>query len=186
MPRAMSVALIDEIIAGAGEAARRLARPASTASSSSRVTGSISDFLNPRKNLRTDAYGGSSENRLRFLRDLLAEVRNGLVTAPWSGLRISADEMEPSGIDEDEALADLSGADAKRAIDYVHVTSGSSRPRRLALYIAPPMAFAHAYLAPYAGTLRAAVGKPVFVAGRINQPQDAEAVIAAARPTCAA
>jgi thioredoxin reductase len=47
------------------------------------------------------------------------------------------------------------------------------------IHVVPPMEIAHAYVAPQAGSLRAAVGLPVFVAGRINQPQIAEAVLAA-------
>ena len=47
------------------------------------------------------------------------------------------------------------------------------------VHVVPPMEIAHAYVAPKAGTLRAAVGLPVLVAGRINQPQIAEAVLAA-------
>jgi len=46
------------------------------------------------------------------------------------------------------------------------------------IHVVPPMDIAHAYVAPQAGTLRAAVGLPVFVAGRINQPQIAEQVLA--------
>jgi thioredoxin reductase len=47
------------------------------------------------------------------------------------------------------------------------------------IHVVPPMGVAHAYVAPKAGTLRAAIGIPTFVAGRINQPQIAEAVLAA-------
>ncbi len=42
----------------------------------------------------------------------------------------------------------------------------------------PPRHVPVGYLAPFAGTLKQAIGKPVFVAGRINQPQEAERIIA--------
>jgi NADPH-dependent 2,4-dienoyl-CoA reductase/sulfur reductase-like enzyme len=47
------------------------------------------------------------------------------------------------------------------------------------VHVVPPMEIAHAYVAPKAGTIRAAVGLPVLVAGRINQPQIAEHVLSA-------
>ena len=65
------------------------------------------------------------------------------------------------------------------AIDYVNTTIGSMAGLGGSIHVVPPMEIAHAYVAPQAGSLRAAVGLPVFVAGRINQPQIAEAVLAA-------
>ena len=180
MPRAMSVALIEEIIAEAGKAARRFSEAGFDGIELLASHGLlISDFLNPRNNQRTDAYGGSFENRLRFLSDLLVAVRDGLGDGPVLGMRISADEVEPGGLDKDEVIAICQALKAKRAIDYVNTTYGSMQGLGGSVHVVPPMEIEHAYVAPKAGTLRAAVGLPVFVAGRINQPQIAEAVLAA-------
>ncbi|HZX84057.1 MAG TPA: oxidoreductase, partial [Reyranella sp.] len=180
MPRAMSVALIEEIIAEAGKAARRFGEAGFDGIELLASHGLlISDFLNPRNNQRTDAYGGSFENRLRFLGNLLVAVRNGLGDGPVLGMRISTDEVEPGGLDKDEVIAICQALKAKRAIDYVNTTYGSMQGLGGSVHVVPPMEIAHAYVAPKAGTLRAAVGLPVFVAGRINQPQIAEAVLAA-------
>ena len=180
MPRAMPVALIEEIIAEAGKAARRFGEAGFDGIELLASHGLlISDFLNPRNNQRTDAYGGSFENRLRFLRELLAAVRNGLGDGPVLGMRISAEEVEPGGLDKDEVIAVCQALKAKRAIDYVNTTYGSMQGLGGSVHVVPPMEIAHAYVAPKAGTLRAAVGLPVFVAGRINQPQIAEHVLAA-------
>ena len=180
MPRAMSVALIEEIIEEAGKAARRFGEAGFDGIELLASHGLlISDFLNPRHNQRTDAYGGSFENRLRFLADLLAVVRDGLGDSPVLGIRISAEELEPGGLEKDEVIAVCRALKAKRAIDYVNTTLGSMQGLGGSVHVVPPMEIAHAYVAPRAGTLRAAVGLPVFVAGRINQPQIAEAVLAA-------
>jgi 2,4-dienoyl-CoA reductase-like NADH-dependent reductase (Old Yellow Enzyme family)/thioredoxin reductase len=180
MPRAMPVALIEELIAEAGKAARRFGEAGFDGIELLASHGLlISDFLNPRNNRRTDAYGGSFEKRLRFLTDLLAVVRNGLGDGPVIGMRISADEVEPGGLEKDEVIAICQALKAKRAIDYVNITLGSMQGLGGSVHVVPPMEIAHAYVAPKAGTLRAAVGLPVFVAGRINQPQIAEAVLAA-------
>ncbi len=180
MPRAMPVALIEEIVEEAGKAARRFGEAGFDGIELLASHGLlISDFLNPRHNQRTDAYGGSFENRLRFLTDLLATVRNGLGDGPALGIRISAEEVEPGGLDKDEVIAICQALKARRAIDYVNITYGSMQGLGGSVHVVPPMEIAHAYVAPKAGTLRAAVGLPVLVAGRINQPQLAEAVLAA-------
>jgi len=180
MPRAMPVALIEELVEEAGKAARRFGEAGFDGIELLASHGLlISDFLNPRNNRRTDAYGGSFENRLRFLTDLLAVVRAGLGDGPVIGMRISAEEIEPGGLEKDEVIAVCQALKAKRAIDYVNTTLGSMQGLGGSVHVVPPMEIEHAYVAPKAGTLRAAVGLPVFVAGRINQPQIAEAVLAA-------
>jgi len=180
MPRAMPVALIEELVEEAGKAARRFGEAGFDGIELLASHGLlISDFLNPRNNRRTDAYGGSFENRLRFLTDLLAVVRAGLGDGPVIGMRISAEEIEPGGLEKDEVIAICQALKAKRAIDYVNTTLGSMQGLGGSVHVVPPMEIEHAYVAPRAGTLRAAVGLPVFVAGRINQPQIAEAVLAA-------
>ena len=180
MPRAMPVALIEELVEEAGKAARRFGEAGFDGIELLASHGLlISDFLNPRNNRRTDAYGGSFENRLRFLTDLLAVVRKGLGDGPVIGMRISAEEIEPGGLEKDEVIAVCQALKARQAIDYVNTTLGSMQGLGGSVHVVPPMEIEHAYVAPKAGTLRAAVGLPVFVAGRINQPQIAEAVLAA-------
>jgi thioredoxin reductase len=61
----------------------------------------------------------------------------------------------------------------------VNVTTGTSASVGGAVHIAPPMAFSAGYVAPDAGVFKRALSLPVFVAGRINQPQIAEAILAA-------
>lgn len=180
MPRAMSLALIEELIVEAGRAARRFAEAGFDGIELLASHGLlISDFLNPRHNQRNDAYGGSFENRLRFLSDLLAIVRKSLGDGPVLGIRISVEEVEPGGLENDEVIAVCQALKALGAIDYVNTTYGSMQGLGGSVHVVPPMEIAHAYVAPMAGTLRAAVGLPVLVAGRINQPQIAEAVLAA-------
>ena len=180
MPRALPLAMIEELIAEAGNAARRFGEAGFDGIELLASHGLlISDFLNPRNNQRTDAYGGSFEKRLRFLTDLLAIVRKTLGEGPVLGIRISADEVEPGGLDQGEVIAVCKALKALGAIDYVNTTYGSMQGLGGSVHVVPPMEIPHAYVAPQAGTLRAAVGLPVFVAGRINQPQIAEAVLAA-------
>ena len=56
-------------------------------------------------------------------------------------------------------------------------TTGSMAGLGGSVHVVPPMEFAPGYVAAQAGTIREAVGVPVFVAGRINQPQIAEQIL---------
>jgi NADPH-dependent 2,4-dienoyl-CoA reductase/sulfur reductase-like enzyme len=69
--------------------------------------------------------------------------------------------------------------DGDGGLDYFNIIAGSSATLAGSVHIVPPMLVENAYVAPYAAAVRAKVTRPVFVAGRINQPQIAEQVLAA-------
>ena len=138
-----------------------------------------SQFLNPGTNLRTDSYGGTPEGRLRFLREAFESVRRHCGPGFVAGLRISLDERDPAGLPAGIAFAASVTLAEEGLADYLNVTTGTSAALAGSGHIAPDMSNANGYLAPVAGKLRAAVGVPVLVAGRINQPQEAERIIAA-------
>ena len=177
MPRAMSDAMITEIIAGYAAAAARLERAGLDGVEVVASHGYLpAQFLNPRVNLRTDRWGGSDAARARFLAEVAAAIRAATGPDFVMGLRISGDERDIEGLTEAEVLAALTQFDG--TFDYYNITAGTSAGLGSAVNIAPPMAVAHGHLAPLAAAIRAAVTTPVFVAGRINQPQDAERILA--------
>ncbi len=177
MPRALDQAMIDEIVAGYGAAARRMQAAGVDGVELVASHGYLpAQFLNPRVNRRTDDYGGSLENRLRFAREALEAIRAATSEDFVVGLRISAGDRDENGLTPDEALDGCRLLEP--LIDYVSVTTGTSASLGGAVHIVPPMAYASAYLASDAARFRKALNVPVFVAGRINQPQEAEAVIA--------
>ena len=135
-------------------------------------------FLNERTNSRTDEYGGSFENRLRFLRECLAEIRDKTRGALTVGLRISGDEMNAEGLDAETVIAVCKAIEDDGVIDYVNVIAGSSASAAGWVHVFPPMAMEQGYVAPYAAAVKRALAVPVLVAGRINQPQIAERIIA--------
>ena len=180
MPRALTPRLIDEIVAGYAAAAGRMHRAGLDGVEVVASHGYLpAQFLNPRVNRRTDGYGGDEEGRLRFLREVLRGIRAATDEGFVVGLRISAGERDDEGLTGDEALAACVAL--QDDLDYVNVTTGTSATVGGAVHIAPPMAYAPGYVAPDAGAFRKALRVPVFVAGRINQPQEAEAIIAAGR-----
>lgn len=179
MPREMPTALVEELVESCGAAAGRLAEAGLDGIELLASHGLLfAQFLNPRTNLRTDRYGGSPENRLRFLVECLAAARRA-VGERCLGLRISAEELEEDGLQAGEVIAACQALAAIGAVDYLNVTTGSMAGQGGSIHVVPPMGYAPAYVAPQAGALRVATGLPVFVAGRINQPQIAEAVLRA-------
>ena len=179
MARPMPLALIAEVIEGYGDTALRM-RAAGL--DGVEVVGSHgylpAQFLNPRVNSRDDVYGGSGENRLRFLRDVATNIRGKVGDGMVIGLRMSGDDMEHDGLLPDESLAAMTALGGDGVYDYFNVIAGSSATTGGAVHIVPSMRIETGYVAPFAATVKAAVSQPIFVAGRINQPQIAEQVIA--------
>ncbi|WP_443693525.1 FAD-dependent oxidoreductase [Pseudomonas protegens] len=177
MPRALDQDMIDEIIQGYADAARRLHQAGLDGVELVASHGYLpAQFINPRVNRRTDGYNGELEQRLRFIREILDAMRASTDAEFIIGLRISADERDPEGLTEDESLAAVQMLQGQ--LDYVHIVAGTSASLGGAVHIVPPMAVEAAYLAREAGTFKSKLSIPLFVTGRINQPQEAEAIIA--------
>jgi 2,4-dienoyl-CoA reductase-like NADH-dependent reductase (Old Yellow Enzyme family) len=172
MPRELSQAMIDEIVQGYADAARRLHAAGIDGVEVVASHGYLpAQFLNPRVNRRTDGYNGDLDARLRFTREVIAAVRAATDPEFIIGLRISADERDPEGLTEDESLQGVKGL--QNSLDYVHIVAGTSASLGGAIHIVPPMAVEAAYLANEAGTFKRNLEIPLFVTGRINQPQEA-------------
>lgn len=177
MPRELDQPLIDEIVAGYAAAARRLHQAGLDGVEVVASHGYLpAQFLNPRVNRRKDGYNGDLDARLRFLREVLAAVRAATSEDFIVGLRLSADERDPEGLSESESLQAAEAVQGE--LDYLHIVAGTSASLGGAIHIVPPMAIEPAYLAREAGTFKARLAIPLFVTGRINQPQEAETILA--------
>lgn len=177
MPRVLDLSMIKEIIDGYASAARRMFQAGLDGVEFVASHGYLpAQFFNPRVNRREDAYGGTVENRLRFAREALAAMRAATSEDFVIGMRISASERDEEGLTQEEALESCRGLED--LLDYVNITAGTSATLGGAVHIAPPMAYQSGYLASDADRFRQGLKIPVFVAGRINQPQEAEAIIA--------
>jgi 2,4-dienoyl-CoA reductase-like NADH-dependent reductase (Old Yellow Enzyme family) len=179
MPRALPEDLLSEIVEGFGAGTRRLREAGLDGVEIVASHGYLpAQFLNPRVNLREDAYGGSLENRLRFLRGSIASVRREVGRDVVLGLRLSVDERAHDGLTFEDWGPALAFLEADGELDYVSVVAGSSASLAASVHIVPPMSEPSAYTAPLAAAVKGVVTVPVMVAGRINQPQEAERVIA--------
>lgn len=179
MPRAMPIGLIEEMVGCYGAAAARVRDSGFDGVEVVASHGYLpAQFLNPRTNRRTDRYGGSAANRLRFLHEVLSAVRAGAGPELAVGLRISVGERSADGLTADEALDALAALQAEGQIDYVSVVAGSSATLAGSDHIVPPMTVPIGYTAPLGARVKSVVPVPVMVAGRITAPQDAERILA--------
>jgi len=176
MPRAMAVDEIRGMVHCYGQAARRMREAGFDGVEVVASHGYLpAQFLSPRTNLRTDEYGGDLDGRSRFVREVLVAVRDAVGPNLAVGVRISVDESSPDGLTREESLDALRLIG--RMVDYASVVQGTSATLAGSDHIVPPMTFAPGYTAAAARAAKQVVPVPVMVAGRINQPQDAELIL---------
>lgn len=137
----------------------------------------IAQFLNPLSNQRSDEFGGNLDNRMRLLREIISRSRARIGSDKTLGIRITLDEKTEKGMPAEDMLEVCRRLEADGEVDYFSVISGSSSSPDGWIHVFPPMAVAPGFVADDAARLRAAVGKPVLVAGRINQPQLAAEIV---------
>lgn len=133
-------------------------------------------FLTPRINKRTDLYGGSVENRMLLLLETVRRVRDALPELLLV-VRLSASEYVEPSYTQDEIIQ-LAQTLEQEGVVALDLSGGSNESPQLSKYCIQPPSFARGYLAPLAKPIKDAVSIPVFVAGRIIEPADAEAVLA--------
>jgi 2,4-dienoyl-CoA reductase-like NADH-dependent reductase (Old Yellow Enzyme family)/thioredoxin reductase len=135
-------------------------------------------FLSRHANARTDEYGGSFENRFRFLREVLEAMRDGFGPQGAIGCRLTDESTSDVGTDREDVLTAAQAAGAEGLADYVSVTLGSSPTYRGSTWIVPPAATARNAVESFARVVKSRTPVPVIATGRILDPADAERLIA--------
>lgn len=179
-PRAMPADMIAEVVAAYGDAALRMQTAGLDGVEIVASHGYLpAQFLNPLVNQRTDNYGGSLENRTRFIREVAADIRAKTSSDFVVGMRFSGEECSFDGMESDATMEAIGMIAADEHLDYLSVVAGSSSTLAGSVHIAPPMFEPVAYTAPLGRLTRDKTGLPVIVTGRINQPQEAEKILEA-------
>jgi 2,4-dienoyl-CoA reductase-like NADH-dependent reductase (Old Yellow Enzyme family) len=129
----------------------------------------LHEFLSPLANHRTDKYGGSLDNRMRYPLEVAAAVREVWPAERPLGLRVSATDWLDGGFTIDEAVV-FAGALRALGLDYVCVSSGGIVPESAG----PPEP---GYQVPLARRIRDEAAMPVRAVGLIAHPRQADAVI---------
>src|SRR5947207_6828593 len=138
----------------------------------------LHQFLSPLYNKRTDEYGGSFENRLRFAREVIEEVRRR-TGADWVvGVRISLTDFIPGALDVEDAVRVARTLESDGGIDYVNVTAAGYHNIFRAI---EPSDVPDGYLVDLAAQVKAAVTLPVFTVGGIKDAAPAEEIVSSGR-----
>jgi NADPH2 dehydrogenase len=134
----------------------------------------LAQFLSPRTNRRTDAYGGSLENRQRFALEVAEAVRAAVGDFPV-GYRFLADEWLPDGLQLDEAKR-FAARLARAGVAYISVMGGTYESFVLPEVVAKSQQ--PGYMLDLAAAIRSVVDVPVIAAGRLGHASVAEKALA--------
>jgi 2,4-dienoyl-CoA reductase-like NADH-dependent reductase (Old Yellow Enzyme family) len=129
----------------------------------------LHQFLSPLANHRTDAYGGSLENRMRFPLEVFDAVRAAFPADKPVWVRVSATDWVQEGWQLEDTVAFAQALKA-RGCDAIHVSSGGASPAQ-SIRLGP------GYQVPFAQRVKAESGLPTIAVGLITGAEQAEAVI---------
>jgi 2,4-dienoyl-CoA reductase-like NADH-dependent reductase (Old Yellow Enzyme family) len=171
MPRAMTKADIDAVIAAFADAARRALTAGFEVIELHAAHGYLMhEFLSPLSNRRTDAYGGSLENRMRLPLEVVGAVREVWPERFPLFVRISATDWVEGGWDLDQSI-ELSRRLKSAGVDLVDCSSAAIVPD--AKVPAGP-----GFQVPFAQAIRKEAGVATGAVGFITEPYQAEQIIA--------
>ncbi len=164
-PRALTVAEIDELIAGYAVAARLAAEGGVNGLELSMSHGYLpGQFLSALSNRRHDRFDGTLEARLRFSVEVLEAVRAAAGPAVAVGARLSADELIAGGLGT-AACGEIAGRlHGAGLVDFVSLVLGHSAHPAASTWIAPPPPAPPLAIAPAAAAIRAAVPELILLA----------------------
>jgi len=180
VPHELDATQIAELVRAFGDAARRCRDGDLDGVEISMAHNHLIDqFWSPAFNTRTDDYGGSLDNRLRFGFEVLAEIRRRVGRDFVVGVRISGDEMSRGGLTTDDLATIARRLAVSGLIDFISVIGGGAHTYSLQAAAIPNMSFPQAVFAPLAAAIKsAAPGLPIFHASRIVDPVHADRLVA--------
>ena len=133
----------------------------------------LSSFLSPLANERTDAYGGSLENRLRFPLEVFDAVRAVWPAERPMTVRVSATDWAPGGVDGAESV-EIAKAFAAHGADAIDVSTGQVTATEQPEY-------GRSYQTPYADRIRHEAGIATIAVGAISSYDDVNSILLAGR-----
>lgn len=127
----------------------------------------IHEFLSPLTNKRDDNYGGSLENRVRFLKEVLEGIKEVWPEDKPIILRVSASDYKEGGIDINEMVRIVNLI--KKYVDIIHVSSGGIETVPLKVY--------PGYQVNFAEVIKRECNIPTIAVGLISKPEHAEDIL---------
>jgi len=125
----------------------------------------ISQFLSPHDNRRTDKYGGSLENRMRFLKEIYLGMREKLGKDFTIGIKINSTDFKEDGLTEEDSLKTIIEL-ANLGLDFVEISGGTYE--RPAMMGATSKSTNQVFFAEYSKKIKQKIEIPVVVTGGIR------------------
>ena len=136
----------------------------------------LNQFMSPRENTRTDKWGGSLENRMRFPLAVIEAVRKRIGNAMPIEIRLSGAEWVPGGYDVDECVAIAKALDGK--VDLLHISTGHHEDDVASMRTHPTMFLEDGCNTFYAAEVKKHVKTPVATVGALTDVHMMEELIA--------
>ena len=133
----------------------------------------LHQFLSPLSNFRTDEYGGSLENRMRFPLEVFDAVRAAFPADNPVGVRVSATDWVEGGWDVPQTIAFATEL-KKRGVDWIDASSGGASPKQ-------QIVVGWGYQVPFAQEIKQGAGVNTMAVGMITEPQQAEDIVASGK-----
>lgn len=133
----------------------------------------LSSFLTPISNQRTDDYGGSIENRLRFPLEVFEAMRAAWPKHKPMSVRISATDWHEDGLSTDDSIA-IAQAFAEAGADLIDVSAGQTTPEARPVY-------GRMFQTPFCDRIRNEARVRTMAVGNIFEPDHVNSILAAGR-----
>ena len=133
----------------------------------------LATFISPVTNKRTDAYGGSLENRLRYPLEVFAAMRAAWPADKPMSVRISAHDWIPEGVNPTEAV-EIARAFRAAGADIIDVSSGQTDPAEKPVY-------GRMFQTPFSDRIRNEAGIPTMTVGNISDYDQVNGILMAGR-----
>jgi 2,4-dienoyl-CoA reductase-like NADH-dependent reductase (Old Yellow Enzyme family) len=169
-PQALDLAGIAGIVTAFGDAAERAIAAGFDVLEVHAAHGYLlHQFLSPLSNHRDDAYGGSFDNRVRLLLEIVREVRSRVAAGVPVIVRVSATDWVEGGWSEEETVR-LSGLLRREGVDLIDTSTGGN--------VLADIPVEPGYQVPFARRIRAEADIPTGAVGLITEPKQAEEILA--------
>ncbi|MDR1766114.1 MAG: NAD(P)/FAD-dependent oxidoreductase [Lachnospiraceae bacterium] len=144
----------------------------------------LHQFISPSCNKRTDRWGGSLENRMRFTLLVVEKIRAAVGPAFPIDIRISGAERSPGGYDIDTGIEIAKLLDGK--VDLIHVSAGTQEDEYSAVLMHPGIFQSHGENSALAAEIKKHVSTPVCAVGAFSKPDLMESFLAGSGADCIA
>jgi 2,4-dienoyl-CoA reductase-like NADH-dependent reductase (Old Yellow Enzyme family) len=133
----------------------------------------LHQFLSPIANKRTDQYGGSLQNRMRYPLEVFDAIREAVPPGKPVGVKVSATDWVEGGWDLEQTIK-FAGELKKRGVDWIDVSSGGVSPLQ-------KIPLSPGYQVPFAEAVRKATGLTTMAVGLITEAKQAEEIVASGK-----